>query len=528
MGLLQGIADFLKSIFMGSSPDVQKKQLLKKIDTDLRLYRPVLYKNGTLQPNMAEVFRLLYENTKPVTAVLSVTINSDDVQRNIRFFDQLILTGFASEKQEKLESLNYENRKKNLMSSSAAVNRVFNEQHRVLESLLKDLSSPDFVKIDQILAALNQLADICRFNFITAVRAFDPAYDGLDPEYKPLYQIVTPKILESTFLDLYYITATFAVDSALARAVVALAELHKGSALDEQEIKAISEPLKKIHTIFSKVLTPEVLKKFICLAKEDPSFTPQAASYKADIRQKFAVHLQEQFTADENRLKTEIKDKTIESELNTLFSGRPLEELQGYNAEMNRTLLASTSVSFFWITPMQVIKTFVMIFLSDQVKAVLNDIVIEGFFNNPSFKSDFSSIIYACSEIPAQIEKFESGFARNGEYDQAVLFGFIRDSHKDADFLKKLEKIVDTVNAGAKQIIQDVTSTLYDLYIQTGELLVDAKKTTPDTVSNIKVLLSSSRNRDNAELLEQQYGSWNIFLEIMKNYAIIGEIEKKT
>ena len=72
-----------------------------------------------------------------------------------------------------------------------------------------------------------------------------------------------------------------------------------------------------------------------------------------------------------------------------------------------------------------------------------------------------------------------------------------------------------------------MTTGIYDLYKQVNELLVDSKKTKPDIVSNIKVLLTSTRNRESTTQLEQNFESWVLFLEIMKNYAIIGEIEKK-
>ena len=58
-------------------------------------------------------------------------------------------------------------------------------------------------------------------------------------------------------------------------------------------------------------------------------------------------------------------------------------------------------------------------------------------------------------------------------------------------------------------------------------MLNDAKKTAPDTITNIKVLLNSSRNRDAAEQLELQFDMWKVFLAIMKNYVLIGDVEKK-
>ena len=66
------------------------------------------------------------------------------------------------------------------------------------------------------------------------------------------------------------------------------------------------------------------------------------------------------------------------------------------------------------------------------------------------------------------------------------------------------------------------------MYTEIGELLTDAKKPTSEIISNLKVLMMSSRNRDNTDMLEQQYPNWEIFFEIMKNYAIINIKEIKT
>ena len=189
--------------------------------------------------------------------------------------------------------------------------------------------------------------------------------------------------------------------------------------------------------------------------------------------------------------------------------------------------IQDTPYSFVWITPLQVIKTFMDVFITASVKSVLNNIVIEGFFNNQSYKADFSSTIYAMNEIDNLISDFEKTFDRNGKNDEAELRGLVRDSRANADFLKKVGSMVDNINNQAHKLIQETTKVLYELFIEIGELILDSKKSKSDMVSNIKVLLSSARNLDGAGMIEQQYENWRLFLKIMKNYAIIGEIENK-
>ena len=52
----------------------------------------------------------------------------------------------------------------------------------------------------------------------------------------------------------------------------------------------------------------------------------------------------------------------------------------------------------------------------------------------------------------------------------------------------------------------------------------DSKISSPMNISNIKMLLFSTRNKESTDLLEHKYPNWQIFLDIMRNYAIIGDI----
>ena len=81
MSLFQSITDFLESIFKRSSPEVQKKQQLKKLDAELRDFEPCIYKNGNLQPNFAEAIYSLYRNTKVLDDLFITTVSSMDIPR---------------------------------------------------------------------------------------------------------------------------------------------------------------------------------------------------------------------------------------------------------------------------------------------------------------------------------------------------------------------------------------------------------------------------------------------------------------
>ena len=284
--------------------------------------------------------------------------------------------------------------------------------------------------------------------------------------------------------------------------------------------------LKKIRYILSKVLSSEKLKTIIRYCKQDSTYEPKIASYTGSPRQDFANMIQSRFDAEEQRIKTEIQDARISEDVKALFPDMSIEEVGSYNQTYNEMLQTEASLGFKWILPLRVLKTFLKIYLTPPAKTLLNDIVIEGFFNNPTYKSNFSSIVYAAINSEEILEAFEVSFGDDKPNSIAVLEGYIKDSKKDKDFFKRLEKMVNDINNQAYENLQNIVTNLCDLYKQLGELLADAKKPSSEIISNLKVLMMSSRNRDSTSFLEANYNNWKIFFEIMKNYVIIniGEI----
>gem|GEM_PF-253302 len=526
MGFLQALKEFFESIFMASSPEVKKRNEMRKIENELKALPSQIFKNGFLQPNFAELFRVLYENTRPINEILSQTIASEDLKRNGIFESELIITGFDEESQKKFESLSFESRKQSIMESNLQMNKQIEMQKRGLENLLKQLSSPGFIKIDDTLCALKQLSDICKFNYLNIVRLFDQDFDGSSSTSLGVVVPVSPSTIAEPLQDLYYLTGGLKIDVAEVRAICALKQLLHGKSISESEQEKISENLKKINSVFTKYLTGDVFKKLICFGKKDANISFQFATYRSNSLKSFIEYMQKRFASDTERIKGEVKDYTVSFEIKELFGEHALEEANVYNSATNEFLRNETPYSFVWITPIQVIKTFMTVFLTESVKQVLNNIVIEGFFNNSNYKADFSSTIYALNEIPNMIADFENSFKKGGKNDEAELRGLVNDSRTNADFLKKVGSMVDNINNQAHKLIQESSKILYSLYVQVGELILDAKKSKSDMVSNIKVLLSSARNHDGAGMMEQQYENWKLFLKVMKNYAIIGEIEK--
>ena len=521
MSLIQSITDFLDFLFRRSSPEVQKKQLMKKMEMEIKEYFPLICSNGMLQPNFGEAINILYRNSIPLDNLFSQTVSPNDMPRQHRFEAQLIMTAYPVDEQALLEALSFQNRKEEIIADYQNSDRIYIRQKQRLEKVLRDLNGPNFNKMDSDILNLRQFVDFCHYNYVPFLQIFDRNFEAENPNYTPKYSEIPISKSLNLLEDLYYQISGLKITNATSDAVLALAKLRKNAELTPAEEKSYVSNLKKIHYIINKVISPEKIKCLIRLAKLDPNYEPALASYSGSPRQEFANMLQSKFDADEQRIKSDIQDEKITQDVGALFSGTPMEEIYAYNQQYNFLLQNDTALSFQWILPLRILKTFLKMYISPSVKTLLNDIVIEGFFNSPTYKTNFSQIVYSCIGAEADFEAFEKTFENSQPNSIAVMESYIRDSKKDKEFYKKLEKMVVTMNNQAHALLQNTVTNLNYLHKELGELLADAKKPSSEIISNLKVLVMSSRNRDNTILLEQQYANWKIFFDIMKNYVII-------
>jgi len=510
---------------MSSSPEVQKKQALKKLEVDLKNFRPVIYSNGHVDANFAEALRIMFVNIRPVEELLSNTLFSDDLTRSKKYKDRLFNTGFDEESNEILESFSYENRKQGAKMAPDE-GKYFENQKRELNKILTNLESPEFLKIDGVLDSLKQFYDICKFEYIPTLRLFDGNFNTAR-SYTPSFKAATPELIANKLLDLYFVLADFDISYSIGQALVALMELLHGENADDAAKQKLFACLKRIQGVRKQVFTDNNLIALIQVGKKNPNYEVPREYYKANTRKKFADSLKEKFYIDESRIKSELQDERIMEEVLKLFGSSVLTGVVGYNKDLNQELKENSPVDFKYVLAFGVLKTFLMLFYGEGVRNLLNDIIIEGFFTNPAYKSEFSMKVYAVNDSMDRVEGFEKAFDRNGEYDESYILKLIRESHKSNENLEQLKEVVKEINEKAKKIIHTEVHHLYALNGLIQEVIDESKKPGSENIANLKVLLVSSKQKENYMTLEEQHIKWDWFFEIMKNYVIITNIDKR-
>ena len=523
MSFLSQLANLLGSLFPGLTPESQQKQDLRRIENELRQNQPQIYKNKALLPNFGEAFRVLQENTRPFVNLLTGTICNEEIRLKDRYIGMLIETGFSDRGKKIREELLFENRKNDFFAVDNP-QKIFDSQKHDLESLLKEIVSVNFIAIEKTIAALERFCDICCFSYTPLIRLFSPEYspEAIDPDYN--YISVPLDKVGSMLEDFYFLINDFSINAAMGRAINALLVQYSAADVTEKEQEAMLSHLRKVSYILTKILTPDTIKKLICLDRGDPNFIPKTDSRRKRYLQSYVEGLKRQFENDTQRITIDMQDEHIHKEIENLFGENPLCVLEGYNQENNNLFTQSGTGSFTWITPMQILKTFEEVYLNDKVKNLLNDVVVEGFFNNSQYKTDFSAIVFNCLESYDRVLEFENAFGKGNEFDSLLLIGYIRDGQTNPEFLNTLSNLIVKINTRAQKLIQNEVSAIFVLAKKLQELIPDSRRSTPEYISNLKILFVSPRNRDNFEFLETSLPQWNLFLDIMKNYAIIGDV----
>ena len=199
MAFFQSLVEFIETFFLSSNPDVKMKLDIRKLENDLKMIKPEIYKNGQLTANFGNAFFVLYKETSFILDILQNTINSENVQVAHHYMDLLISTGFTGDYKQRIEKLSYENLRDNIINATNQA-KAYDEQNKNLESILKFLQTPEFKKIEVVLGQIDRLYDICRFNYMNAIHLFDKNFDGIMPQ--PAYSNVDLEKMENKKIEI--------------------------------------------------------------------------------------------------------------------------------------------------------------------------------------------------------------------------------------------------------------------------------------------------------------------------------------
>lgn len=525
MSFFTSISDFFSIILGGSSSDVSKKHNIRKIEAELKAMSPVFYKNHQIFAPFPESLIILHQNSPKICKVLEQTILNNTNNISSKYIDLLLSTGFSTEMCANLKKLDYNVRKEALRSAEVE-KKELDMQNATLNAFIKGIqNSKQMEQIDIVISKLFQFYDICSFGYDKFIQEFAPEYGLTASKSMPMLRPVNLVVLEQRLLDLYYVLDGFVLTGSVYKAFLLLAEQIKAAPLTEEESNEYTEALKKISVVLTRYVNTDIISKLLCVIKNDPEYKPAVNKYEHEFLQNYINLCKQMFAADTQRIASELKDERLCEGMQEIFNGKELLEVNGYNNETNAALQKTCAQMFMWTTPLQILKSFVHYYMSPDIMELLNNIVVEGLFSNANIQQTFGANVFHCSGIMERIHQFEKSFENNGENDISSIFRMAANSKSSQNATDQLTKRMSNINARTKNMLQEDMTKILRLCNNINDMFADTKKGSPDLITNVKMMLYSTRNRNRSRLLESQFIYWQKFTEFMKNYVVFTDKE---
>jgi hypothetical protein len=374
-----------------------------------------------------------------------------------------------------------------------------------------------------VISKLQQLYDLCRVEYLTPLRLFDPSfYAGAVPQDAALrFHSVELPPLVPFIQDFYFLSHDVAVTKSMAYAMVALYELrpNKGG---HPEI--LVDHLRIVNGILKHRLNNTILLSLYRILKDDPLADMQKTRGQSDALSAYLANTAAAFKSNQRRIQYELVNEEVAAQIPKLFDEQSLEELGGYNAATSALLQNIFQTAFYWVIPLQILKKFTEFCFSEKIRTLLEDFYQNGLFVSHNYQKTFSILVSQCSRTRERLVLFEQSFAAgetNGDILAAIQEKRMRKKTDDEKTVQRIHQ----VNEEARQILEEEAGRYFNLYGKIREILDDMKKTDTSVISNLRLLMMD--NVEKIDLLERQLPKWALFFDLIQHYTTISPLNRK-
>jgi hypothetical protein len=521
MGLLEKVKAWFARFLARDPEEAHRKAELHKLQAYLAEFRPPYYrpKQDLVLPGFAHAVHHFYALLRPLAELARSTVANSDVRIAQRYFDYLIDRRLPAGEQERKRFFVYDGmveRLQNALNPEEELEGLAREFQAFLDSI--DALGAQTVNAE--LYEVDRFIDLCRHDYERIIGLFDPSASIDDPRYRPDFAPVVSEQVLPELLDFYYLTESFVFSQQLKENVLLLLEKRQPDSFDASKKVKIEKLFYQLGKTLSERLSKEILLSLIRVIKEEPTHTPMTPREKRDFLEAYRRRLVTQFDKDRDRILREQHESAIAADIRSLFGEEEILEIEGYDDEQDSLLRRESPNGFVWIKPLRILKTFIASEFEPQLKEAIKRILVEGYFDNKGFQNNLANILYQCERTGGRIVDFEEQMKGTGRISLVSMKRYIEEMRRGKDIGTFLTRLVDAVNDKAREIVEDEAGLFAMLGEALGDLLADFRRSSPDLVTNIRIL-GGGRNR---EIMAQiQVGRERIatLVKIMRNFTLV-------
>jgi hypothetical protein len=526
MGFTDSLTDFFGLLFSRDPAGGRERRELRRIRQTLKAYKPALYRPAgqMLLPGFASNVFDAFTALKPYRDLFFRTVYLSDGRMARRYRDWLIECRLSGGERQLLAECNYEalleRAGKHPMPDEAIASAEADFQ-----AAFKALEPQAARQFEVELADFDRFAELCRFDFVRLLKAFDPAGNPEANGYKPKFQAAEGQALVPELLDLYALLANLRVDQTVVFSAAALAErLGDGSA--EEQRRKLQKAADRLNKILAGGLDCAVLAGLIRSLREQSGFAmPKPIVGTAGVAE-YRDRLASRWRADKDRVQREIRERSLGADIAACFGEPPnggLQNLGGISEELAGRALKECGRSFAWLTPLRLLKSIEVKLARSYWFDAARRLAIEGFFNNAIIRGRLTDAVGKLEKADARIAAFEESAGGQGRASGAALRRVLDESAKGKDQSDAAARIVQAIDERAKELVEQDVRSLREMAEAVYDIIADFRKPTPEILTNIRTL-AAGKDKSLIPCLAQGYNDVAAFLKIMKAYLVVAPI----
>jgi hypothetical protein len=277
--------------------------------------------------------------------------------------------------------------------------------------------------------------------------------------------------------------------------------------------------LNRLQKLLSRELSPDVLLSLLRVIKQDPKFAPDIVREEVPYLHLVRERLATAFQRDREQVLWEINENAIGGDLETLFHGAELLEVGLYTEAPAQELAKREYQSFHRIKPLRILKSFLYSHFQKELREPVKRLLIEGSFANRIFENMLTNTLYSCEGLAVRLRQFEEDLASGpSSIDKIQKYLQLYDQGKPVAPL--LTKAVDGIEQEARKLVDEGSSSFYNLSVILGEALEDSKQKVPALIPNVRSIAGRA-NKEYLGNLAAALAELNLFIRIMRNFSEI-------
>ena len=515
------MAFYIKCLVTGNSAALLK---YKELNVLFKTFKSSRYKYVLKDKKVTNLFLQkiynLYQSLVILKPLFESTLFSHDEKKSILYLNYFIDSNSPPEITSKKDKFTREAMWQKLIESENPTKsmKFIEDEFNMYKSFFTRSKLPKF---ESEYFLMYKLYALCTFNFDLFFSKFDHEFIASSSS-PPNYTAISGGDILNDLKDLYFLIAALPPKLDLTSSFNKLF-----MRISEENYKSLSKnamtAVTSIYKIISDELSPDKLITLCRYIEEDPKLKMNIEQKTFSILDKYRKEIEEKFAKNKEFILEKFSEQSQLQEIKSLFKDKNLLGLEGYTEDLVEALDKNNFDAISGIQALKITKTFIYFVYEPVIKDVVNSFILEAFFNEKEYQTNFSNKFFTANELVEYFKSFEDSLANSGSNSFRLLYAMCGKNANSNE--NKVKRTIELINEKIETCIKKCAETYYGLAVRLYEVLQDYKLQKPVKINNIKII-KGSLNKEFINQLATCYTDFTKYIKIIKNFVNVDAAQK--